>query len=470
MNFISPRPALALSAVLAVSLCQAALADAPESRAVARQVEDAALKDDWGYRFVEGLTTEIGQRLAGTDAQVRAAAWAADRLEAAGFTNVHQEPFPMTGWVRGTETARIVSPGSQSLVITTLGGSVATPEHGIEAEIALFRTYAELLAAPPGSLTGRIAVVTERMARTQNGSGYGAAYPIRGEGPSEAAKRGAVAYLLRSIGTDETRRAHTGTLGYMDGVPRIPAAALSAPDAEQLERLAALGPVRIRLELTPRSSPTAQSSNLVAEIPGSEPQGQIVLIGAHLDSWDLATGAIDDGAGDAIVAGAARLIGALPRHPRRTIRVVLFGAEERGFSGKAYDDAHAKDADRIALAAEADFGARHAYSIMLPAGASKTEFALSLAAVEAPLSVFIDDEPLKHAGADVDGLGPLGVPLIAIRQDGTDYFDYHHTADDTFDKIDPAELAQATAAWAGMVYLAADLDVDFRSLAAAPPK
>ncbi len=304
--------------------------------ATASSLGQKALNDPAAFDFVQSLTTEIGQRLAGTAAHQRAVAWAEARLKAAGFENVHTEPFTLRAWIRGAESADIVGPVPQHLAITTLGGSVATDPDGIEAEVALFHTYEELLAAAPGSLNGKIAVVTQRMVRMQDGSGYGAASRIRRSGPSEAARRGAVAYLLRSLGTDNRRLPHTGALDYQDGAPEIPAAALSVPDAEQLERLAALGPVKIRLKLTPTFQDNAPSWNVVGDIKGSEHPDEIVLIGGHLDSWDLGTGATDDGAGVAIAFGAARLIAGLPQRPSRTIRVVLFGAEEMDFSGAAY--------------------------------------------------------------------------------------------------------------------------------------
>src|SRR5271154_2718627 len=310
-----------------------------------------ALNDPAAFDFVESLTTEIGQRLAGTEAHRRAVAWAEATLKAAGFENVHSEPFTFPAWIRGAESAEIVGSVPQHLAVTALGGSVATGADGIEAEIVLFRTYDDLLATAPGSLNGKIAVVTQRMVRAQDGSGYGAANPIRRNGPSEAAKRGAVAYLLRSLGTDNHRLPHTGALNYEDGAPRIPAAALAIPDAEQLERLAAAGPVRIRLLLTPTVRESAPSWNVVGEIKGGERPDEIVLIGAHLDSWDLGTGATDDGAGVAIVTSVGRAIAALPQHPRRTLRIVLFGAEEMDYSGPAYAAAHAEEAAHVALAA-----------------------------------------------------------------------------------------------------------------------
>jgi hypothetical protein len=350
--------------------------------------------------------------------------------------------------------------------VTALGGSVATDANGVEAEISLFRTYDDLLAAAPGSLNGKIAVVTQRMVRAQDGSGYGAANPIRRLGPFEAAKRGAVAYLLRSLGTDSHRLPHTGALNYEDGAPRIPAAALAIPDAEQLERLAARGPVRVRLLLTPTVQASAPSWNVVGEIKGKERPDEIVLIGGHLDSWDLGTGATDDGAGVAIVFGAARLIAGLPQRPGRTIRVVLFGAEEMNFSGAAYAQAHEAEAGKIVVAGEADFGARNVYSVQLPGGAAGSDFGRMLDRIITPLGANLDRRPALGGGDDIRELQKAGVPVVSLRQDGLDYFDTHHTADDTLDKIDPRQLNQAVAVWSAFTYLAAVSDVNFRSLAA----
>jgi hypothetical protein len=438
-----------------------------ESLAVtASRLGERALNDPAAFDFVAALTTEIGQRLAGTEAHRRAVAWAEARLKAAGFENVHAEPFSIRAWIRGAESADIVGPTPQRLAVTALGGSVATGAGGIEAEIALFRTYDDLLAAAPGSLSGKIAVVTQHMVRTQDGSGYGAANPIRRSGPSEAARRGAVAYLLRSLGTDSHRLPHTGALNYQDGAPRIPAAALANPDADQLERLAALGPVRIRLLLTPTVQENAPSWNVVGEVRGSEHPDQVVLIGGHLDSWDLGTGATDDGAGIAITFGAARLIATLPRRPGRTIRVVLFGAEEMNFSGAAYAQAHEAETAGIVVAGEADFGARNVYSVALPPGVADSDFGHTLQRIIAPLGANVDRRPALGGGDDIRDLQKAGVPVVSLRQDGLDYFDTHHTADDTLDKIDPKQLNQAVAVWSAFTYLAAASDVDFRSLAA----
>jgi Zn-dependent M28 family amino/carboxypeptidase len=451
--------------LLAAALALIALPAAAQPLETAKRLVAAALSDPWAYEFVAGLTTEIGSRLAGTDAERRAAEWSAAKLKAAGFDEVRIESFPMTAWLRGAESASVTAPAPQTLAVTALGGSVATPPEGIEAEIALFRSYGELLAAAPGSLAGKIAVVTQRQIRFMDGTGYAAAGPVRRAGPSEAAKRGAVAYLHRSLSTADHRLPHTGVLFYQEDAPRIPAAALSNPDADQLERLASRGPVRVKLALATSTVENAQAHNVVAELRGSETPDEVVLIGAHLDSWDLGTGAIDDGAGCAIVAGAARLIGTLPQRPKRTVRVVLFGAEEMDFSGPAYANAHRSEVAKIVVAGESDFGARKVVLLQLPPGAAGSRFGRGVSAAIAPLGIVMSPVPAVTGGADIRPLQQLGVPVMSLRQNGLDYFDIHHTASDTLDKIDRAELAQAVAAWAATAYLAAETGVDFRALA-----
>jgi hypothetical protein len=462
---LCPRFVAAGLAMLLVSAFPPVARAQTSDAATAQRLRDAALKDEWGYRFVETLTSTIGQRLAATDAEARAAAWAEKTLKDAGFDEVHREAIAMPAWQRGREEASVVSPAPQRLVVTALGGSVATPASGIDAEIVLFRLYSQLLAAAPGSLNGKIAVVTERMPRVMDGSSYGALNPIRRVGPSEAAKRGAIAYLHRSLGTDNHRLAHTGATNYVDDASRIPAAALSNPDADQLEHLAARGKVKLHLVLTPTVQENGQSWTVSAELKGSERPDEIVLIGAHLDSWDLGTGAIDDGAGDAIVAGAGKLIAALKPRPKRTIRVVLFGAEEMNYAGPAYAKAHENELAHIVLAAESDFGARKIYTFLAPPGSVKTQFIRDLADTLTPLGIFLSPAPALNSGDDIAPMHAAGVPVIAMRQNGLDYFDIHHTADDTLDKIDPQELNQNIAAWAAMTYLAAQSELDFRKLA-----
>jgi hypothetical protein len=452
-------------AAFAVALAIAGVACAepagPDVVADIAAVRDEALAGSGAYAIVDSLTTEVGQRLAATPAMARARDWAVARLTALGFSNVHVEAFTMPRWERGDASASVVGAHSQALALTALGGSAATPKGGIEAPIALFKSYDEMLAAPPGAFTGKIVVVTQKMVRTQDGSGYGALTRMRRKGPSEAARRGAVAYLHRSLSTSDARLPHAGQTDYAADAPRIPAAALSVPDAVLLEHLVQRGPVILKLDLTPRLTPGATSWTVVGEMPGRDPAAGVVLLGAHLDSWDLGTGAIDDGAGVAIMTSAARIAGA--RHPRRTLRVVLFGGEEANFAGPAYAKAHAAEIGDIAIVAEADFGGDRAYSFALPARAAAQPQFKALISALGPIGVNFNPQPALHGGDDVEPLIARGAPAFAVRQDGMRYFDIHHSADDTLDKLEPAAMDQAVAAFAATAYAAAQSAADLKA-------
>ena len=442
----------------------------PDETAAA--LAQTALTNSGAMEILSSLTTEIGPRLAGSEAEKRAAAWATQHFTAFGFDKVWVESFPLAhGWARGLERAEVTSPSPQPLVVTALGGSVATPLEGIEAEIALFKTYAELLAAPTNSLAGKIAVVTQPMFRAQDGAGYGALIQMRTAGPSEAARRGAVAYLLRSLGTDSHRVPHTGGTHYAAGVRPIPAGALAVPDAEQLDRLVALGrPVRLRLRLTTRDLGPVTSQNVIAEIKGRERPDEFVLVGAHLDSWDLGTGAIDDGAGVAIVMAATKLIRELPEPPRRTIRVVLFGSEEPGVvGGNAYAKAHQAEFSHYVIAAEPDLGQGPVYRFQTGVADPDEPSLQRIRAALAPLGVVRGDNQ-SHGESDVGPLAERQVPAVTLELDATDYFDLHHTPDDTFDKVKPERINQSAAAYAAFTYLAAELDGDYRQAGAVPVK
>ena len=459
------RAAIAALAIIALAITALGSTGAWAGpwRAGAEAVRDRALHDATAYDYIEALSVEVGPRLAGTEAAARARDWAVAKLTALGFANVHVEPFPITAWIRGPEDAEVVTPHPQKLAVIGLGGSVPTPPEGIEAEVALFHSYADLLAAPPGSLAGKIAVVTQPMPRSTQGTGYGALNPVRRQGPSEAAKRGAVAYLLRGLATGVSREPHTGALNYEADTPQIPAAALSTIDAELLDHLAARGqPIRIRLRLASRTEP-ATAWTVEGEIRGREHPAEIVQVGGHLDSWDPGTGSIDDGAGMAIAVAAARLAGT-QNPPRRTIRVALFGAEEMDFARAAFAAAH--KADDIVIIGESDIGADRAWQAALPAGSAKAPPMLDYAAVVAPLGVVISPEPSRGSGDDTADLVRAGVPAFAVSQDASRYFDWHHSSEDTLDKVDPAQLNQAVATWAAFVYIAANSDIDFKALAA----
>lgn len=432
-------------------------------QAIVAQLQKQAMTSDVGFSFVEGLTTEIGPRLAGSPEEAKARDWAVAKLKALGFANVRIEPFTVPYWRRQIETASIISPAPQKLAVTALGYSAPTPKGGLEAEVVSFPDLTALRAAPDAAIKGKIVFIDERMVRTQDGAGYGPAVAKRAQCRVIAAPKGAAACLIRSAGTDSHRLPHTGS-GGNEGTA-LPNAALSGPDADQLGRLLQRGPVKLRLEIGVETRDSAPSGNVIGEIIGSEHPEQVVVIGGHLDSWDLGTGAIDDGAGVAIATAAAKLIKDLPQRPKRTIRVVLFGSEETGvFGGKAYAEQHKDELSRHVVAAESDFGAGRIYSFESNFGPGARAASLAIARALSPLGVYHGGYT-TGGGADVGALREGGVPVAELAQNGLDYFDLHHTPDDTLDKIDPAALAQNVAAYATFAWLAANTDWDFRAAA-----
>jgi carboxypeptidase Q len=379
---------------------------------------------------------------------------------------VHVEPFDVPLWIRGVEEASITSPFPQPLTITALGGSISTGPEGVEGEVVSFPSLAAVTAAPDNSLRGKIVFVDEVMTRTQTGSGYGVAGAKRRQTAYEAHRLGAKAALIRSVGTSSHRFAHTGQMqrAIHAPMPSVPAAALSAPDADQLQRILKRGqPVRVKLISTPQNLPPSKSGNVVAEIVGSEVPEEIVLVGAHLDSWDLGTGAIDDGAGVGIVVGAAKLImDHLPRAPRRTIRVVLFGSEEVGLVGaKAYADQHVDELQQHIVGAESDFGAGEIWQFDTRFAEDKLSVGKEIREVLHPLGIGPGSNEAS-GGPDMMFMAKAGMPVVTLKQNGWDYFDLHHTADDTLDKVDPNKLQQNIAAYAAFLYLAAEIEADFR--------
>ncbi len=441
-----------LLAALALStLSPAAAIPPPPVPDPAAALRDQALAGDTiAWTMLEGLTTEVGQRMAGTEAEARARAWAVAHLTALGFSNVHIEPFEMPVWVRGEEHAEIVSPFPQRLAVTALGNSGATPERGIEAEIVAFETVADLEAAPDAIVRGRIVFVSHAMRPTQDGSGYGYFGGARRQGPSIASRKGAAGIVVRSIGTDYHRNPHTGVQSWAEGARPIPAGALSIPDAEQLQRMLRRGrPVRMRLTLTPRNIGRRQSGNVVAEVPGSDPSAGVVIVGGHLDSWDLGTGAIDNAAGVSITTAAAHRI-MQAGQPRRTIRVVLFGAEEvGGLGGDTHFNGHRNDRN-VVMVGESDFGADRIWRANFSFAPANAALADRIARLLSPLGI-ARGTTRANAGADLGDWARAGTAAIDLNQDGTRYFDYHHTPDDTLDKVDPAQLRQNVAAWTAVL-------------------
>jgi len=466
-----------LAVVTAVMLAIASAAAAETTRipdaalSTAATLREQALADDTGWKVVESLTTEVGPRMAGSEADARAVAWAKAKFKALGFDKVWTEPVTFPKWERRSEHAQVLGANAQPLSVTALGGS---PAGTVEAEVVRFADLAALQAAPAGSLRGKIAFVDYQMVKARDGKDYGNGGAVRSKGPSEAIRKGAIGFVMRSAGTDSHRVPHTGITRFDEGLTPVPAAALAVPDANQLARLVARGPVRLRLALDCGWDGQATSYNVIGEITGRSKPREVVVIGGHLDSWDLGTGAIDDGAGVGISMAAGHLIGQLKRAPKRTIRVVAFANEEQGlYGGKAYAQAHAKDVALHQIAAESDFGAGRIYAFNTGSGnaAASREATRQIAEALAPLGI--------EYAADKGGPGPDVGPLAAkggawawLAQDGSDYFDLHHTADDTLDKIDPKALAQNVAAYAVFAYLAAEADGGFGSQAKTvePPK
>ncbi|NJC09581.1 M20/M25/M40 family metallo-hydrolase [Polymorphobacter fuscus] len=459
-------PALLLAA--AFTALPAGAATRLEQAAVVR---DAALAKSEAWPMLADLTTNVGQRLAGTEAEARGRDWAVKAMKAAGLTNIKVEPFPLPVWTRGAESAEIVGAAGaetggtgQKLAIAALGYSGATPPEGITAPVVYFPDYAALEAAAPGSLAGKIAFIDHRMMRAQDGSSYGTNGAVRRSGPALAQSKGAVATLIRSLGTDYHRNPHTGGTVAAPGTVPIPSAALSLPDAELLARRLQAGPVSVKLVSTPMTRPGG-SANVSGEIPGRVP-GEIVVIGGHLDSWDIGQGVIDDGAGMAITLAAAKAIKDFGKdagvQPRRTIRVVFWGAEELGLiGGRAYAEAH--KGENIVLAGESDFGADRVWRVSSKVAEAGLPLVAEIGRVLAPLGVAPTRDNGAGGGPDVGALGALGAGIIDLEQDGTRYFDLHHTPDDTLDKVDRAQLDQNVAAWAAATWLAASDDRPLRT-------
>ena len=365
-------------------------------------LRDAALQDNYAWDITEALTTEVGPRLAGTEAEARARDWAVKKLTALGFANVRVEPFDMPVWVRGRESAEILAPFPQPMAVAALGNSGSTGPDGITGEIVAFDHIDALKAAPDEQIRGKIVFVDHHMAPTQDGSSYGGFIAPRSQGPTIASKKGAAALIIRSIGTDHHRNPHTGAMSFSDGATPIPAGALSVPDAEQLARILKRGkPVMMKLVLESRNLGIRQSGNVIAEVPGRDPSLPPILVSGHLDSWDQGTGAVDDAAGVAIAAAAAKRIMDAGR-PQRTIRIVWFGAEEVGLlGGHAYRAAHGREPHYALI--ESDFGADRIWKVDSKLGEARKAEAEAIARALAPLGI------VKGSFNEADGsdIGPM---------------------------------------------------------------
>jgi len=430
------------------------------------KLRDAALKDDYAYRQTAYLTNNIGARLSGSPQAARAVDYVASEMRKLGL-EVQLQELKVPHWVRGDEKGELVrfegmAPGTvQKIVLTALGGSIATPADGLTADIVVVHSYEELAALGRAKVEGKIVLFDvkfdQRLADMgQAGQAYGQVVRYRGGGASAAAKLGAKAVLVRSAGGSQNRLAHTGGLRYEEGAEKIPAAAVSYEDAELIAYLAKQGDVRMHLLLTPQTLPDTVSYNVIADLKGSEHPEQVVVVSGHRDSWDLGTGAIDDGVGVAMAMQVPYLVKKLGLHPKRTIRVVAFMNEENGFVG-ATTYADKADIPNEFAAIESDLGADHPIGFVFGGKQEALPFLRPLSSVLAVQGASLIDVRAS-AGSDISTLSAKGVPTFEPWYDSSRYFNYHHTAADTLDKVNPEWLRENGSVMAVLAYGLANLE------------
>ena len=440
----------------------------PQTLADLKQLRQAALGSDYAYKQVAHLANNIGPRLSGSAQAAKSVEYVASELKAIGC-EVQLERVMVPHWVPGEETAALVQfPGqaentTQKIVLCALGASVATPADGITAEVAVAKNFEDMKALPRDKVAGKIVLFNypfdkQMAAEGRGGEAYGEAVVYRGDGPSAAARQGAVACLIRSVGGADYRLPHTGQTKYADDAPKIPAGAVTAEDADLIADLVRQGPVKMKLILTPQQLPDVESYNVIGDIKGSEHPEQVIIVSGHLDSWDLGTGAIDDAAGVAVSMEAANLIQKLHLKPKRTIRMIAWMNEENGLAGsKQYGKDHEKEMSNHFAAMETDGGAGHPLGVNIK---GKPEVKKMLA----PVAAILQESGagmlnfVEHCGADIEPLEKANVPAFSPIQDSRFYFNYHHTAADTLDKIVPKELAENSAVVAVVAYALANME------------
>jgi carboxypeptidase Q len=410
-----------------------------------------AVSDTFAWRRLSVLTDSIGNRLSGTPQLDRAIQWAADEMKRDGLENVHTEKVMVPRWVRGAESAEIVEPARHQIAMLGLGGSVATPSEGLQGDILMVHTFEELDAAATKA-RGRIVVFNVPY------MGYGETVRFRAGGASRAAKYGAVAMLVRSIGLNGLRLPHTGALNYADDAPKIPAAAIASEDADRLQRMVDRGGrVAVRLKMEAHFDADAESANVVGEIRGREKPDEVVVVGGHLDSWDVGAGATDDGGGCVVTWEALRIMKKLNLRPRRTVRVVLWTNEENGGrGGQGYRDAHRLELAKHVMMMESDSGVFRPLGFGFTGSDSARQTVKTIATLLSGIAA--DNIGPSGGGADIGPSVQEGhIPSMSLDVDGSKYFLIHHTQADTIDKIDPVEMARCAAAVAVMAYVVADL-------------
>jgi carboxypeptidase Q len=419
-------------------------------REPASRLVGAALSDHAAWNRLAELTDTFGHRLSGSRALEDAIGWAVQQMVVDGLEHIRAEPVMVPKWVRGREGLEITAPYPSRVPMLGLGNSVGTPPAGLEAELLVVAGFDEL-DRRAAEARGRIVLFNVPY------QDYGTTVAYRATGPSRAARAGAVAALVRSVGLDGLRTPHTGMLSYQADAPQVPAAAIPVEDAVRLARMTARGVVRVRLSMEASMQGEAESANVVAEIEGRERPSEIVVVGGHYDSWDVGTGAVDDGGGCVVTWEAVRLMKALGLRPRRTVRVVLFTNEENGMrGGTAYRDRHKEELTGHVLMLESDGGVFRpkGFGFTGPLRARETVTAIGslLAGIQA------DRIGPSGGGADIGPAAQAGqVPAMSLDVDTSKYFLYHHTEADTVDKLDPVDMARCVAAVAVMAYVVADL-------------
>lgn len=430
------------------------------------QLRDTALEDSYALTQLRHLTDNIGPRISGSPQAEQAVRYIAAEMKTLG-AEVQLEKTSVPHWVRGLETGELVKwPGqaaetTQKIVLTALGGSVATAPDGLKAEVVVVNSFDEFKHLPQDSVKGKIVLFNESFdkglaAQGNGGAAYGQAVLYRGAGPSVAAAARATAVLVRSVGGADYRLPHTGATFYSDGLEKIPAAAITAEDSDLLANLTKQGTVEMHLVLTPQTLPRTESYNVIADWKGTEHPEQVVIVSGHLDSWDLGTGAIDDGAGIAVSMQAIQLMKRLGIRPKRTVRFVAWMDEEQGSDGaQTYAQEHAGDLSNHIGALESDLGAGHPTGIVFSGKPELEQWLRPVARVLQSIGA-ATLQPSPEAGEDIDFITQKGVPGFAPNQDSRFYFNYHHTAADTFDKVNKRELNENAAVMTVLSYALAE--------------
>lgn len=412
----------------------------------------AAQANDFAWRRLAELTDTYGNRLSGSENLNRAIQWAVTTMKADGLANVHTERVMVPRWVRGQESAVIVDPPEHPIAMLGLGGSVATPATGIEADVLVVKSFQDLDGR---GADARGKIVLFNVPYTT----YGETVQYRSGGAVAAARHGAVAAFVRAVGPMGLRTPHTGNMSYGDAAVKIPTAAIAAEDANRIQRLVDRGlRVRVRLRMEARFESDVESANVFGEIVGRERPNEIVLVGCHFDSWDIGTGASDDGVGCIVTWEALRLLKTLGLQPRRTVRLGLFTNEENGLrGGNAYRDAYKASASNHVFALESDSGVFAPSRLGFTGSAGARAIIDDIGALLRPLGM-ADIGP-GGGGADIGPISQAGnVPMMAYQGDSTRYFTIHHTPADTVDRIAPEEVSKAAAAIAVVTYVVAELE------------